>query len=323
MCKKMPLDEFSLIKCYFSRPAITGEGVVVGVGDDCAVIKPQPGEQILVTTDSLIDGVHFPRSSDAGQVAKRALRVNLSDIAAMGGVPRWFSLALTVPGIDEKWLRNFSKGLNEVADEFGCWLVGGDTNRGPMSITISVLGSVPVGRELRRTGASARDTIYVTGSLGDAAAGLACIEGRLIAEDSDYLLKRFWYPTPRIQEAIILRDYASAAIDISDGLMADLQHIVGASGVGAEIEVEALPLSRELSRSVDRDLALNWALSAGDDYELCFTVPENKVPGLESLIRKGTLVASRIGRITAGGEIICRDANAKKVGVVEYGYRHF
>lgn len=325
----MPLDEFTLIKRYFEQcGSVTSgpggaAGVVVGIGDDCAILRLAAQEEMVITTDTLVAGVHFPEQADPAQIAHRALRVNISDIAAMGAQPQWFLLALTLPEADQNWLEDFSRGLSEVADEYNCRLVGGDTTRGPLAITISALGSVPEGGGLVRSGAQSGDIVFVTGSLGDAAAGLAVIEGRSAATNTEYLLKRYWHPSPRVSEGLVLRDYASAAIDISDGVLADLGHIVRASGVGGEIALDSLPLSRSLIEAVGREDAIALALSAGDDYELCFTVPPDKVGGLEEKISEGLLVAQAIGRIVPGSGLICVDAAGQAIDIVDVGYRHF
>ena len=268
-------DEFSLINRYFSACGAAGNDTLLGVGDDCALLAPPSGEVLAVTTDTLLAGVHFPLDSPARLIAQRTLAVNLSDMAAMGATPRWFQLALTLPDTDQDWLADFSGGLNAMACQFNCALVGGDTTRGPLAISITLMGSVPPDKALTRSGAKPGDMIYVSGSLGDGAGGLAVIEGRLSAgkKDAVYLEERFWQPLPRISEGLEIRDFASAAIDISDGLLADLGHVAKASQVGALLEVDRLPLSQELRRAAGLEQGHTWALTGGDDYELCFTVP--------------------------------------------------
>lgn len=306
----------------------TANGVVLGIGDDCAILQPRSDEELVISTDTLVAGVHFPEQSAAAEIAQKALRVNLSDIAAMGGRPKWFLLALTLPEADESWLADFARGLYQVADAFQCTLVGGDTSRGALlTITITVLGSAPPGRALRRSSARPGDRIYVTGSLGDAAAGLAIAQGTIDTAtndaDREYLTERFWRPAPRIAEGQLLQAYASAAIDISDGLLADLGHIVTASGVGAAIDVATLPLSRSLSAVVSPQQALNWALAGGDDYELCFTVAPERCADFEAAIAAGTMVATSIGVIVPGNAVVCHDAEGRVLDVATEGYRHF
>lgn len=306
---------------------ITGNGVVLGIGDDCAILQPG-SDELVVSTDTLVAGVHFPEQSAAAEIAQKALRVNLSDIAAMGGRPKWFLLALTLPEADESWLADFARGLHQVADAFQCALVGGDTSRGPLlTITITVLGSASPGRALRRSGARPGDRIYVTGSLGDAAAGLAIAQGTIDTATNDtdhkYLTERFWRPAPRIAEGQLLQAYASAAIDISDGLLADLGHIVTASGVGAAIDVVTLPLSRSLNAVASPEQALRWALTGGDDYELCFTVPPERCADFEAAIAAATMDATAIGVIVPGSAVVCHDAEGHVLDVATAGYRHF
>lgn len=334
------MNEFALIKRYFERSdddksdhneAVVQapvQQVVQGIGDDCAVLRTDPDHETVMSTDTLVSGVHFPENSDPHLIAQRALRVNLSDIAAMGGQPSAFLLALTLPELDEAWLAGFSHGLREVSDAYSCPLVGGDTTRGPLSITISILGTVPRGRALLRSGAQAGDAIYVTGYLGDGAAGLGLL-GALVQIDGiearsvDYLKKRYWQPDPRVSEGLILRDYASAAIDISDGLLADLGHIKEASQVGAELNLASIPLSVPLIDTRTKTEAMTLALTGGDDYELCFTVPTDKVAMLELKIREGLLSAHRIGEISAKEGLICRDASGIVVDFSDAGYQHF
>jgi thiamine-monophosphate kinase len=352
------VNEFALIKRYFKQHgSITSDdsaqNVVIGIGDDCAVLVPDPGSEIVVTTDTLVAGVHFPEHANPALIAQRALRVNLSDIAAMGATPCWFLLALTLPELDEVWLERFSGGLREVSDTYDCSLVGGDTTRGPLTVTVSVLGRVPAGAALVRSGACVGDKVYVTGSLGDAGAGLGLLKGtnsdsgsfgsdsfdrdgfdgnssknnrpesRVSTGVSDYLLERFWQPTPRLVEGQILRDYASAAIDISDGLLADLGHICEVSNVGAELIMDSIPLSTSLTEVATKKEALALALTAGDDYELCFTVPQEKVAELESKIDAGLLSAQRVGGIVRGEGVICLDEDGLIVNFPIMGYQHF
>ncbi|MBV1931550.1 MAG: thiamine-phosphate kinase [Porticoccaceae bacterium] len=336
----MPMNEFALIKRYFERSdddksdhggavvQAPAQGVVQGIGDDCAVLSTDPDYETVISTDTLISGVHFPENSDSRLIAQRALRVNLSDIAAMGGQPSAFLLALTLPELNETWLEGFSRGLREVSDTYSCPLVGGDTTRGPLSITISILGTVPRGRALFRSGAQVGDTIYVTGYLGDGAAGLGLLDVPIQGDGSearsvDYLQKRYWQPDPRVSEGLILRDYASAAIDISDGLLADLGHILRASCVGAELTMASIPLSAPLIDTGTKKEAITLALTGGDDYELCFTVPIDKVAMLELKVREGLLSAFRIGEISAKEGLICRDGSGTVVDFSDAGYQHF
>lgn len=325
----MALNEFSLIEKYFSCFG-KGEGVALGIGDDAALLELPAGEQLVASVDTLVSGVHFPADAAPADIARRALRVNLSDLAAMGATPRWFTLALTIPGVKEDWLSAFSAALAEEAAEFGCALVGGDTTAGLLTLSLNVLGSVPQGKALQRSGAQPGDHIYVTGCLGDAAAALNFIKGFSLKpyKDGDYLLQRFYQPTPRLVEGQKLRGIASAALDVSDGLLADLGHIVRQSGVGAEIHSDRLPLSAALQtlsdqKEVGQQQVLRWALTGGDDYELCFTVPEKKLDVLEAMIALGELDATAIGRIIDGDAVACLDDEGKPLLFDSDGYQHF
>ena len=318
-------DEFSLINRYFSACGAAGNDTLLGVGDDCALLAPPTGEVLAVTTDTLLAGVHFPLDSPPRLIAQRALAVNLSDMAAMGATPRWFQLALTMPVANKDWLAEFSAGLNTMACQFNCALVGGDTTRGPLTISITLMGTVPSGQALKRSGAKPGDTIFVTGSLGDGAVALAVLEGRLSTSTGDaaYLKERFWQPQARIAQGLAIRNFASSAIDISDGLIADLGHIAEASQVGAVVDVDKLPLSEALCRTADPDRRLNWALSGGDDYELCFTVPADKVAQCQRLIDDGGLTATRIGQIIDGQGVRCVDKQGAPFEITGSGYQHF
>ena len=321
----MATDEFSLIAQCFSACGAEGDDTLLGVGDDCALLAPPAGEVLAVTTDTLISGVHFPHHSPARQIAQRALAVNLSDMAAMGATPRWFQLALTLPDSDQDWLAEFSAGLNTMACEFNCALVGGDTTRGPLTISITLMGTVPSNQALKRSGAKPGDTIFVSGTLGDGAAGLAAVESRLSlsAEDAAFLEGRFWQPQARVAQGLKIREFASAAIDISDGLVADLGHIVKASQVGAVVEVDKLPLSPALRRATGSERGLTWALSGGDDYELCFTVPASGLAQCQKLIDDGLLTATSIGQIIEGQGVCCIDGQGSPLDVSHSGYQHF
>lgn len=330
----MALNEFSLIQKYFaslghSQGQGESSGVALGVGDDAAILDIPQGEQLVVTVDTLVAGVHFPLNASPGDIAHRALRVNLSDIAAMGAQPRWFTLALTLPKAEKHWLQQFSQALSEDAALFNCALVGGDTTSGPLSITIQVFGSVPKGKAIIRSGAKAGDSIYVTGSLGEGAAALilfddsADIADRVGQVKQDLLLKRFYRPEPRLSEGLRLRNLASAALDISDGLLADLGHIAESSGLGAEVHFGQLPVAPWLKTLAEPTLVTKWALSGGDDYELCFTVPQDNCPAVETLIDQGELSACCIGQMTTGSGVRCFDKQGNLVELETKGYQHF
>ncbi len=270
----MSLGEFEVIRRYFSPLNLARADVTLGIGDDAALCRPPPGMEVAVAVDSLVAGVHFPAHTSPRDVGHKALAVNLSDLAAMGAEPAWLTLALTLPEVEESWLAEFSRGLGELAARYQMSLIGGDTTRGPLCISVQVMGLLPEGRGLTRNGARPGDAIYLTGTVGDAGLGLrqALGHSRLKPATRDYLLGRLHRPTPRIAEGLALRGVASAAIDVSDGLLADLGHLLEAGNLGARLDLARLPLSAELRAEVSEQDAWELALAAGDDYELCFTV---------------------------------------------------
>ena len=318
--------EFQLIRQFFQREQAEqpAAGVLLGIGDDCALLDIPVGKQLAVSVDTLVAGMHFPTDADPELIAERALRTNLSDLAAMGAEPLWFTLALTLPHADEEWLRSFSRGLFACARDYKIALVGGDTTSGPLSITIQVMGATAPGAALRRDGANIGDFILVTNTLGDGAAALAAIQKTHIFADehTDYLLQRFYRPTPRLVESAMICTIASSALDISDGLVADLQHICDASDLGAVIDVENVPLSPALQSLNNVPQALEWALSGGDDYELCFTVPPEKMADIAMLIAQGKLQATVIGEMVAGNKVIC-EYEGQPFELTRTGYQHF
>ena len=293
-------SEFELIATYFKD--LTGQqGVALGIGDDGALIDPSPDTQLVMASDTLVEAMHFPADASGEQIATRALCVNLSDMAAMGATPKWFTLALTMPKhlANDRWLKSFSSGLADVAKEFDIALVGGDTTLGPLTVGITLLGEVPVGEALRRDSALVGDAIYVTGTLADGAAALHMLKADVnkVTEDSERLLARFYRPQPQIEVGIALRKVASACIDISDGLIADLGHICQASGVKANLVAQWLPIHRQLMEASAADY-LNWALTGGDEYQLCFTLSANNKIIVDQWIAEGKLMATMIGQIT-------------------------
>ena len=303
--------------------------MALGIGDDAAVLNVTPGQQLVMASDTLVAGVHFPETASGREVATRSLCVNLSDMAAMGAKPRWFTLALTLPRdkANAEWLADFSAGLGDIAKQYDVALVGGDTTSGPLTLTLSLVGEVPVGEALTRSGAGSGDSVFVTGYLGDGAAALELIINDYDDHtDSDRLLRRFYCPEPQIQAGLKLRSIASACIDISDGLMADLGHICKASGVTAVIQTEQLPIAAEILERSPLD-ALEWALCGGDDYQLCFTVAADQLAKVEALIDLGELDARRIGTIKPGDQSIITvsviDKNNTLLTVVKPGYNHF
>lgn len=322
----MACGEFSLIARYFDRVRTSRLDVETGIGDDCALLNIPEKQTLAISTDTLVAGNHFLPDIDPTDLAWKALAVNLSDLAAMGADPAWLTLALTLPDVDEAWLEAFSDGLFELLNYYDMQLIGGDTTRGPLSMTLGIHGYVPVGRALKRSGAKPGDWIYVTGTPGDSAAGLAILQNRLQvadATDADYLLQRHLRPTPRILQGQALRDLASAAIDLSDGLISDLGHIVNASSCGARVNVEALPYSTALSQHVEPEQALRWALAGGEDYELCFTVPEINRGALDVALGNLGAAFTCIGQMSADVEGIQFTRDGKPVTFDWKGYDHF
>jgi thiamine-monophosphate kinase len=312
------LSEFELIARYFDSPDFAvpdAEGVLLGVGDDAALLRLPPGEDLAVSVDTLVAGVHFPSDSSPEQIGHRALAVNLSDLAAMGARPLWFTLALTLPEADEAWLAGFSRGLAALARLYHVALVGGDTTRGPLSITIQVHGSVPAELALRRDGARAGDDVWVSGHPGTAALGLRQL---LAGGPRDEAARVFLAPVPRIALGLALRGLASAAIDVSDGLLADAGHIAGRSGVAIVLERERLPFSPPLAALADPQDACALALTGGDDYELCFTAPPRHAAAIAGAGADLGLACTRIGRVLAGQGVSCTGFVPRAAG-----YQHF
>ena len=318
------MNEFEIIARYFKRAYPQSRGDLrLGIGDDAAIIRPAADAELLVSMDTLVAGAHFFADAPAADIARKALAVNLSDMAAMGARPRWLSLSLTLPGYDADWLSRFAAAFNDLAGRHSLILIGGDLSRGPLSVTVQIHGEAPRGRALRRAGALTGDHIYVTGELGAAAWALQCLrEGRpeAAAEAEHARLHR---PEARVKTGLALRDVARSCIDISDGLLADLGHILAASGLGAELMLPAIPLSQSL-KTQPRATALELALSGGDDYELCFTLPPDlPAPALAALGRDCPVRC--IGRTTppgAGLTLLQADGRVYQPAFAG-GYRHF
>lgn len=328
----MPIEqEDRLIETLFARHSADGEEVLIGPGDDAAMLRCPPEERLLITTDTLNEGVHFPAGTPARSVGYRALAVSLSDLAAMAARPRWAVVTLSVPAIDEGWLGGFADGLYSLAHRYGVRVVGGDFVRGPLSITVTAHGSARQNAVLRRGGASAGDGIWVSGFLGDAAAGLEILKQRLAAKASsrageegesleDALVRRFCCPQPRIELGRRLSGVATACMDLSDGLMADLPRLLRHSGLQGRVETENLPISATLRGFADRDDSWRLALTGGDDYELCFTVPRENEHRLEAL--SGELRLTRVGELFQGeGLLLTRTGTAWEPP--DPGFRHF
>jgi thiamine-monophosphate kinase len=318
------LTETSLIERYFRGGGAQRPDVALGIGDDAAILTPPAGFDLVATTDTLVAGVHFLPGAPAAAIGHRALAVNLSDLAAMGARPAWALLALTLPEAREAWLAEFAAGLGALAREHRVALVGGDTTQGPLCVTVQLLGFAPPGRALRRGGAQPGDVLFVSGSPGDAAAGLALEEQRLTvpAAARDYLRERFLLPSPRVALGERLRDYASACIDVSDGLLGDAGKLAQASAVALEISFESLPVSEELTAALGDEGARLLALSGGDDYELCFAVAPTRVPELLSQLPPERWGYTRIGALLPGsGARVVRGGTVMEFS--HSGYQHF
>ncbi|HJU70548.1 MAG TPA: thiamine-phosphate kinase [Paucimonas sp.] len=318
------LSEFDLIAHYFTRPPRPGSRAVLGIGDDCALLAPAPGMQLAISTDMLVEGRHFFAQADPLQLGHKCLAVNLSDLAAMGAQPLAFTLALALPDARPEWLSPFAQGLFALADCHGCELIGGDTTRGPLNICITVFGEVPAGLALRRDAAQVGDDIWVSGTLGDARLALAGYrnEVALAAADLDLAAGRMHVPTPRIELGLALRGIAHAAIDISDGLSGDLGHILQRSGVGATLDVDALPPGPALARCAP-DLRRRFALAGGDDYELCFTAPAPKRQAVLDAAQSAGIAVTRTGMIEATPGLRLIDAHGAPLQLPLSSFDHF
>lgn len=312
--------EFALIERIRAR-ARRRDDVVLGIGDDAAVLAPAPGQQLVVTSDTLVAGVHFPEETAPADLGWKALAVNLSDLAAMAATPAWCTLALTLPDANDAWLDAFLDGFLELADQHDVSLVGGDTTRGPLSITVTALGQVPAGEALRRDGARAGDDVWVTGTIGDAAGALA--QWRARGPASAKLRWRLDRPTPRIEAGLALRGLASAGIDLSDGLAADLGHVLAASGVGARLELGRLPTSRTLADHFAESRRWELQLSGGDDYELCFTAPAARAFEIEQALAALDLPATVVGQVEAEPGLRFGTPDGDAYTPAAAGYQHF
>jgi thiamine-monophosphate kinase len=319
---KPVLGEFELIRHYFAAApcAQAGEGVALGIGDDCALLELPAGEQVAISTDTLVAGVHFPESPDPFLLGQRALGVSVSDLAAMGATPIGFTLALTLPGADPDWLLAFARGLDQMAQRCVIRLIGGDTTRGPLSLTVTVFGRVPVGMALTRKGAQVGDLLCVGGELGDAAGALPLVLAQRMTDPAvaEPLLAHYWSPMPQLALGLALRGKATAALDISDGLLADCGHIASASEVALQIEQARVPMSVAL-QAFAGSAALQCALSGGDDYRLAFTLPAQYLADLQ----QSGLPVHVIGRVVAGQGVSLLDAHGQLVKPPHSGYQHF
>ncbi len=320
----MAVSEFELIRRYFSAHDQAPE-VVTGIGDDAAVLQPPADQQLVVAIDTLVEGVHFPLDTAADDIGWKALAVNLSDLAAMGADPAWCTLALTLPQSEPAWLDGFSRGLFELASRFDLALVGGDTSRGPLCVSIQVAGYVPPGQALLRRGARPGDDVYVSGVIGDAALALQNIElgDQQWLAGHPLIVDKLNRPLPRIATGRALRGLAHCCIDISDGLFADLQKLLGASEVGAEIALDMIPVSEAVAAWRDRPTQYLRLLDGGDDYELCFCAAPEQAETLQAQAARSGVTLTRIGTITAEPGLRLLDAQGRELTLPDTGYEHF
>ncbi|MBA2657926.1 MAG: thiamine-phosphate kinase [Tatlockia sp.] len=317
------MNEFSLIDKYFKSSANVRDEVIFGLGDDAACLEVPPGKQLLISTDTLVAEVHFLSSWNPYDIACKAVRVNVSDIAAMAAKPCWLTLALTLPELDQAWLARFSQGLHDSLKLYDLALIGGDTTHGPLSMTLGIFGLVASNKALRRNGAKPGDRIYVSGDLGAAALAVVFLaENNLEAAERKLLQRKLRYPNPRVDLVDSLQECASSAIDISDGLSADLNHICEASNLGACLKAETIPI-HPLVKKYQADHALNFALSGGDDYELCFTIPLEKEQRFLALVEKLQLRCYSIGQMEEKPGLRMMTEAGEISELQPKGYSHF
>ncbi|WP_432697371.1 thiamine-phosphate kinase [Marinobacterium sp. YM272] len=316
------MGEFELIHTYFARHAAKRDDVALGIGDDCALLVPPAGAQLAVSIDTLVEGVHFLPGSDPALIAERLLGAAVSDLAAMAAEPAWFTLALTLPAADSGWLQPFALALAKRAAELKIALVGGDTTRGPLALSAQVHGWVKAGEALTRSGARAGDLVLVSGTLGDSRGGLQALLEKDLSAQTAYLRQRFFRPEPRVALARALRSEASAAIDLSDGLVSDLGHIAAQSGLSARIDLERLPLSAELQAYAGVDKARQWALSGGEDFELCLTVAPDRLDTCREIAAALDLPLTCVGQMQAGSGVSV-SLDGRPWNSSAQGYDHF
>jgi thiamine-monophosphate kinase len=325
------LTEFELIERFFRRPASSAgnaRGIALGIGDDAALLAPTPGNQLAASVDMLVSGRHFFANVEPEALGHKVLAVNLSDMAAMGATPRWALLAGALPDADAQWLKGFARGFFALATAHGVDLVGGDTTRGPLNLCVTLLGEVPAGKALLRSGAHAGDSVWLSGALGDASLALAHHGGRVVltADEAAGCWNALLRPAPRVALGVKLRGLASAAIDVSDGLVGDLGHVLEASKVGAVLELAAIPRSKALDRqlaSSAHDVALRCLLAGGDDYELCFTAAPSQDRRVVALAIELGLELRRVGTIAAEPGLVVQDSSGRPLAPLPQAYDHF
>lgn len=316
------VSEFELISRYFTRPA---PQALLGVGDDAALVKVSEGMELAVSADMLVAGTHFFADADPYKLGWKSLAVNLSDMAAMGALPRWATLAIALPEADESWVAGFARGFFACADRYQVDLIGGDTTRGPLTISVQIMGEVAAGKALKRSAAKTGDDIWVSGTLGSAAVALAALQGRYtLAEDElDACLPALHTPQPRVQLGLVLHILAHSAIDISDGLLADLGHILQSSNVGAEINLQHIPCSRIVSNHLAERQVQQMVLAGGDDYELCFTAPARNHGEIIKLSNMFALPLTRIGVVTSNPGLVVHGLDNEIMDIEGTGFDHF
>jgi thiamine-monophosphate kinase len=316
------LSEFSLIQKYFTRAT---PSAVLGVGDDAALVRVGGGMELAISTDMLVSGTHFFADADPYLLGHKALAVNISDMAAMGAQPRWATLAISLPSENEAWLARFSAGFFALADEYNVELIGGDTTHGPLNLSVTIMGEVPQGKALRRDGAQPGDEIWVSGKLGDAALALAHMQGKLVLDNASFsaTVAALHRPVPRVALGLALRGTAHSAIDISDGLLADLGHILESSRKAAEIQFDKLPVSAHLRAHLSEALGRQCVLAGGDDYELCFTAPVRHHAQIEKISSRLELPLTCIGKIVEGSGCAVYANDGSVMTIKETGYDHF
>ena len=317
------MTEFDIVRRYFARPSRTA---VLGIGDDCALVNARKGMTLALSTDMLLAGRHFFPDADPAALGHKSLAVNLSDLAAAGAEPRWALLAIALPKADRRWIAAFASGFFRLARRFGTELIGGDTARGPLAISITVIGEVPQAQALRRDAARAGDDVWLSGATGEAALGLAHLEGRvrLSGAARKACLRRLHSPEPRVELGRALRGLARGAIDVSDGLVADLGHIARASRVAAELRWEDLPRAKAIAECANALLAKDCLLAGGDDYELVFTAARSARAKIAAAARKAGIRATLVGSIVAGRpEVRVRDSRGGTVRASRTGFDHF
>lgn len=319
------MKEFDVIENFFLTRSYQRRDVELGIGDDCAITSVPEGQNLVTTTDTLVENVHFSAGTSARAIAHKAVAVNLSDLAAMGAEPAWLSLSLSVPQIDNDWLNDFSSTLHELTEYYSIQLIGGDTVQGPLSITITAQGFVPKEQALTRFRAKPGDWIYVTGTLGDAGLGLQLQNSNkpALLHHRNFLVNRLNYPTPRVLAGTTLRRIANSCIDISDGVISDLKHILFASQCGAVLQVDQLPLSEAMMESVSESEAIRLALTSGDDYELLFTIPEEQKGHLDVALANCNVSATCIGQINGVAEKLELKRGAEIYSIDSEGFQHF